>query len=89
LLLPPVILAFALHLPIRQWESWVGGDYSYGLYLYGYPTAQLAAFLGLQQWGYPTFFAVNLAAAAACAVISWHGLEKPALNLKGSRTVPS
>ncbi len=57
------------------------GDYSYGLYLWGFPIQQIVA---LQAPG--TSGLVNAAIAwplaMAMAVFSWHVVEKPALRLK-------
>jgi peptidoglycan/LPS O-acetylase OafA/YrhL len=57
------------------------GDYSYGLYLYGFPMQQLVA------WKFPTIgpwllLAASFPLALTLAVASWHWLEKPALALK-------
>ena len=56
------------------------GDYSYGIYLYGFPITQalVAVFPGLQGHGWPTLL---IAAAITClfAAFSWHVIEKHAL----------
>lgn len=56
------------------------GDYSYGTYIYGWPSQQLVVLLGL------TAPLANLAGgfipALGCAVLSWKFIEKPALQLK-------
>ncbi|WP_460832416.1 acyltransferase family protein [Lysobacter humi (ex Lee et al. 2017)] len=55
-------------------------DVSYGLYLYGWPSQQVALLLGA------TSVAANIAIASlialACAFASWHLVERPALRLK-------
>lgn len=58
------------------------GDYSYGIYVYAYPTQQaIASVLGpmppllLFGLAYPLVFALAFA--------SWHAVEAPALRLKG------
>lgn len=58
-------------------------DYSYALYLYGWPMQQLAAFFGWHKWGYIPYTAVSLVMAFACAWVSWHVIEKRAMSLKG------
>jgi peptidoglycan/LPS O-acetylase OafA/YrhL len=55
------------------------GDYSYGLFLWSYPIQQLLA------WYWPTlgpyrFFLVSLALSFFFATLSWHLVEKPALQ---------
>jgi peptidoglycan/LPS O-acetylase OafA/YrhL len=57
-------------------------DYSYALYLWGWPMQQLAAFFGWHQWGYIAYTGVSLSMAMACAWVSWHVIERPALSLK-------
>lgn len=57
------------------------GDYSYGIYLWGYPAQQIMAH------HFPTAAplanaALSLPLATLLAVVSWHLLEKPALSLK-------
>jgi peptidoglycan/LPS O-acetylase OafA/YrhL len=84
LLLPPVVLSLSLHPPLSRWESLVGGDYSYGLYLYAYPVAQLLSFFEMQRWGYGPYFFFNLTLALLCALASWHWLERPVLTFKNS-----
>jgi peptidoglycan/LPS O-acetylase OafA/YrhL len=56
------------------------GDYSYGLYIYGYAIQQSYAFLfpGYRVWWANTTF--SLTVAFLCAAISWHCLEKPVLD---------
>jgi peptidoglycan/LPS O-acetylase OafA/YrhL len=58
------------------------GDYSYGVYLYGFPITQTI-------WHYiPTFrygwilFGLSAPVTLAFAAFSWHFIEKPALRLK-------
>lgn len=64
---------------------WTGynrfGDYSYGLYLWGFPVQQLvhSAWPSLGALGNA---AVSLPLALACGVLSWHAIEQPALRLR-------
>ena len=56
------------------------GDYSYGLYIYGYAIQQAYAFLfpGFRVWW--ANIAASLTVAFICAALSWHFLEKPVLE---------
>ena len=63
--------------------SWMDkwGDYSYGVYLYGFPAQQLTA------WAFPDFSGTqNCLTASAISLVfgvaSWHLVEKRALRLK-------
>lgn len=63
-------------------RSWLArlGDYSYGLYVYGYALQQSYADLlpNYRIW-WLSLLAV-LPAAILCAILSWHFVERPALN---------
>lgn len=55
------------------------GDYSYGIYIYHWPLGQamLAVFPGVDLWA---FLLINSILTLCAAVISWHAIERPALN---------
>jgi peptidoglycan/LPS O-acetylase OafA/YrhL len=58
------------------------GDYSYGLYLYGFPVQQgLMAASGNALSGWQAF-ALTLPITSACAVFSWFVIERRALAWK-------
>lgn len=57
-------------------------DFSYGLYIYGFPVQQLLAEYGFQRHGLASYLLVSLAGAGALAVASWYCVESPALRLK-------
>lgn len=60
------------------------GDYSYGIYLWGYPCQQLAVtWLGNPRPSQITLCALPL--ALTMAMLSWHCLEEPTLRLKNWR----
>jgi peptidoglycan/LPS O-acetylase OafA/YrhL len=63
------------------------GDYSYGLYLYGYPLQQAVAWFGPPAWHWWINVGVALPASLLVAVCSWHGLERRALSLR--RYIPN
>ncbi len=57
------------------------GDYSYGLYIYAFPCQQIVSALlpGISPLG---LMVTAMPAALACAVLSWHAVESPALALR-------
>jgi peptidoglycan/LPS O-acetylase OafA/YrhL len=60
----------------------LSGDYSYGLYVFGYPAQQLIASVpALREWWIN--LALGLPLAFVFAVPSWHLLESRALGLRG------
>jgi peptidoglycan/LPS O-acetylase OafA/YrhL len=81
-LLPPILLWAARHLPFADFEHRLGGDYSYGLYLYGYPLQQILAHFQVSRFGFATFLVASFALALTFAIASWHLVEKRALALK-------
>lgn len=79
LALTAFVFAFAYASP------WLGclrfGDYSYGLYLWGFPMQQLVAHLAPQLTPAGNIL-LAWPLAMLLAVLSWHLVEKPALRLK-------
>jgi peptidoglycan/LPS O-acetylase OafA/YrhL len=59
------------------------GDYSYGIYLYGFPIQQTLVHLFpiFREW-WPLLFVVAAPLTFAFAALSWHLIEKPTLSLK-------
>jgi len=60
------------------------GDYSYGIYLFGFPIQQTLVFLFpvLKVWW--ALFPVAAVATCAAAMASWHLVEQPALSLRSA-----
>ncbi len=65
------------------WGQWYNncGDYSYGVYLYGWPCQQIvynsnSGISNFEHALYASFLAL------CCAFLSWHVIEKPMLKLK-------
>lgn len=75
--------------PAFEVKALKGRDYSYGVYLYGFPLQQaiLTAFPHIASKA--LFFALSLAAAGATAALSWRFVEKPALRLRRGRRSPA
>jgi peptidoglycan/LPS O-acetylase OafA/YrhL len=62
------------------------GDFSYGVYLYGYPVEQML----FRTWGgklpFPIFIGLSCLGTLLLAAASWHLVEKPFLKLKKRTT---
>src|SRR6516225_1949598 len=73
-------LALTKHLPVIPAARF--GDLSYGIYIYGWPVEQGAAWLlgGRIVWW--QVFLLALPTAAVLAFLSWHLVEGPALRFK-------
>jgi peptidoglycan/LPS O-acetylase OafA/YrhL len=79
LALTAFVFWFAYRLPLFEYNRL--GDYSYGLYLWGFPVQQSVVHL----WPTLTIYqnvAISLPIALMLGVLSWHAIEKPALALK-------
>ena len=57
-------------------------DYSYGVYVYGFLIQQVLAYLGVNEWGYLPFVLIALILTLGFGWLSWHGVEKWAMQLK-------
>lgn len=81
LCLPYLVLYIAfLKSPLNQFSRW--GDYSYGMYIYGFPVQQLIVhFLGTSIT-IEAMIALSFLAVVPLAWLSWHFVENPALKLK-------
>src|SRR6202034_1418730 len=58
------------------------GDYSYGIYLYGFPIQQAVAAAGGAYKNWTLNLAVALPAVLAVAWMSWWLIERPSLGLR-------
>ena len=61
------------------------GDFSYGLYIYGFPMQQTMLWWAGPSLGLAAAFILSTAGALFFAVLSWHRVEKPALRWKPRR----
>ncbi|MGL4340629.1 MAG: acyltransferase family protein [Rhodoglobus sp.] len=77
---------FILYLAARLPKAvhWIGAknDYSYGVYIYGFLVQQIIAHLGWYRLGYVPFVLISFVLTLGCAWLSWHCVEKWALQLK-------
>lgn len=58
------------------------GDCSYGLYIYAFPVQQLIVWCTNASLGVPASLALSATVTAALAFLSWHLIEKPAMQLR-------
>jgi peptidoglycan/LPS O-acetylase OafA/YrhL len=58
------------------------GDYSYGIYLYGYPLQQTIVALWPYQGNVFLLFVLSVPLITAFAMFSWHAIEYPILKLR-------
>ena len=65
---------------LKNWDK--HGDFSYGIYIIAWPLMQFAAYFGLQDAGWLVYHVVIVAGCHAYAYLSWHLIERPALQLK-------
>jgi peptidoglycan/LPS O-acetylase OafA/YrhL len=84
-LIGAVITYMTVYLGTRQFyrnQLLLSGDYSYGMYLYGYPIQQAL----VAAWPYPMRWYENagysIALAGIVAACSWFLIERPALGLR-------
>ena len=80
----PYLLLYLAYVPagfVRKYNQL--GDYSYGVYIYGWPLQQTIVFLS-PGISVPAMLLLSAAAALTFAVLSWHVVEQPALQLKNT-----
>jgi peptidoglycan/LPS O-acetylase OafA/YrhL len=85
LLLMPVVIYILVYvgmLRIPPLPVYHRGDYSYGVYLYGYPIQQVIVTLWPGVTSPLLHFAISLPVVTLLAMFSWHCIEKPILRLR-------
>lgn len=65
---------------LRNWDR--KADYSYGLYLIGWPLTFAATYFDLERFGWLGFMIVVVGLAHLYAFLSWRLIESPAMSLK-------
>lgn len=76
-----VLIWFAIKVKfLKNWDK--HGDFSYGIYIIAWPLMQFAAYFGLQDAGWLVYHLVIVVGCHAYAYLSWHLIERPALQLK-------
>ena len=85
LLLMPIeiyIMVYVGILKIPPLPVYHRGDYSYGVYLYGYPIQQVIVTLFPSVTSPLLHFAISIPLVTLVAMFSWHCIEKPILRLR-------
>ncbi|GIG88201.1 acyltransferase family protein [Plantactinospora endophytica] len=77
-----LVLYLAVALPRRLAWLGQGRDYTYGVYIYGFPVQQVLALLGAQRFGLAGYILLSLLGALLFAIPSWHLVEGPASRWK-------
>jgi len=75
-------IAFSKAIPLQHFGKF--GDYSYGVFLYGWPVQTLLIWYFQKQIDPALLSLLGFAGALLLAFASWHLIEKPFLRLKGS-----
>jgi peptidoglycan/LPS O-acetylase OafA/YrhL len=84
---PALILAVALRAPVLKLPAWIG-DLSYGIYLYAYPVQQILVQEEIGRKAPYLLFLCSLLATLPLACLSWHLVERPALELRRRQFAP-
>ncbi|MDG4839724.1 acyltransferase [Micromonospora sp. WMMD967] len=77
-----LVLFAAVALPKRWSAISRTNDYTYGLYIYGFPVQQMIALFGGARFGMVGYILLSLLGALVFAMLSWHLVERPALGFK-------
>ncbi len=82
LMLPYITLACSFATPALFGRVFAVNDYSYGLYVWGFPVQQtLISFLGADAFSLVSYTIISFLVATACAMVSWFVVEKPGNRL--------
>lgn len=76
LLMPYVIFGLGAYLPRSLRPVGTKNDFSYGLYLYGFPAGQILVAISVSFWSPATLAIGSIALAGAFAVASWFVIER-------------
>lgn len=77
-----IFIAYAKIPFINNWANFVKGDYSYGIYIWGFLIQQLFVFYFGTRIDFHLYMLLTFITTLFVAVLSYHIVEKPMLNLK-------
>ncbi len=82
----PILVIWFAFLPINIFKKITAtGDYSYGIYVFGFPIQQIIIQLTKGNIGIYQMIGLSLFLSLAVAILSYHFIEKPVLNWKKKR----
>ncbi|WP_426060959.1 acyltransferase family protein [Hymenobacter sp. B1770] len=84
-----VLFYFVFNQKVRLHRFAKYGDFSYGIYLYGWPVQQLVMLYAGHSMGVYGLFLVSMVIVMPCAAISWFLVEKPFLRLNTKPAAPA
>lgn len=70
---------------LKSWKFYKYGDFSYGIYIYGFPVQQLVTYFHGGEMNPFLNFIISFPIALILAISSWHLIEKRAIDLKKKR----
>lgn len=79
--LPVIVLYFGLQKGSLLTKYFQKNDYSYGMYIYAFPTQQTMMYL-YPTLNFYTYFILSFLLTQLLAYLSWHTIEKKALKMK-------
>lgn len=78
--LPYLFFWLACKVPFYRFDA--RGDYSYGLYIYAFPSQQMLTFFRVHTGGFATYLICAFLLSMFFAILSYHLVEAPCLRLK-------
>lgn len=85
--LPIAYLALSTGALLKHPRLTLTNDFSYGVYIFGFPTQQLLSVAGAVALPVPLYALLAIVVTLPIAALSWFGIERPALRFKGKRRV--
>jgi peptidoglycan/LPS O-acetylase OafA/YrhL len=78
--LPYLLLSICIRIKFSSFSKY--GDFSYGMYIYAFPTQQSVLYVFSDKINFIGFVSVSTLVTLILAILSWKFIEEPALRLK-------